>query len=92
MNFIRRHSPCEDERSRVRSVDAITVEYCCDIDRKQAVLVNHVVDFGAELARNLEQVTFELLVSFHFGDGFGRRKWLLGVLDTSAWTSSGRHR
>ena len=84
MIFIRRHSPCENERGRVRSVNAIAVEHRGDIDRKCVVLVDHVVDLNAEFARNLEQAAFELLVDWGSGGSFGRRKWLLGVFDAPA--------
>lgn len=91
MEFIRRHSPCEHERSRGRSIDAIAVEHRGDIDRKQGVLVHKVVDLGAKLTRNLEEAAFELLVDFRFGAGLDCRKWLFGVLDTPARASGGRH-
>ena len=54
MSSNRRHSPCESERRRVRSIKAIAVEYRRDINRKQVVLVDHVVDLGAKLTRDFE--------------------------------------
>lgn len=88
--FIRRHSPGENECGRVRNIEAIAVEYRGDIDRKQVVLVDHVVDLGTELARDLEQATFELLIDLHLGSSSGHGKWLLGVLDTPARACCGR--
>ena len=81
IEFSRRHSPREDERSRVRIVDTITVKHRGDIDRKRVALVDHVVNSGAKLARDHEQAAFELLIDFHFGIGFWRRKWLFSVFD-----------
>lgn len=91
MKFIRRHSPCENERSRVRSVDSIAIKHRGDINREQVVSVDHVIDLGAKLARNPEQVAFELLIDLRTDTGFGRRKWLFGVLDTPACANGGRH-
>lgn len=84
MKFVRRRLPCEKERNRVRRVDAIAIKHRGDIDRKQVVLVDRVVDLNAELARNLEQAALELLVDLGFGVGFRRRKRLLGVFDAPA--------
>jgi hypothetical protein len=84
MILIHRHSPSENERSRVRSVKAVAVEHRGDVDRRQGVPVDHVVDLGAELARNFEQAAFELLVDLRFGTGLRRRKRLLGVLNGPA--------
>lgn len=89
MKFIRRHSPCENERSRVRSVDGIAIKLRGDINRKQIVSVDHVIDLGAKLARNLEQVALELLVDLRTDTGCCRREWLFGVLDTPACASGG---
>lgn len=91
MVLIRRHSPSKNECSRVRSVNFIAVEHRGDVDGEQVVLIDHVVDLATKLTRDLEQVTFELLVDLRFDTSLRRRERLLGVSDAPASTSGGRH-
>ena len=79
-----RHSPCENERGRVRAIGTVAVEHGCDVNREDSVLVDHLVELVAELSWDLEKNAFELLIDLQLGLDFGLWKRLFNVFDPLA--------